>query len=251
MRTALALLVICLLAHGQELHCELGDWSDTARVALFGSAHSLAGTSDSVLLRLVEERSQAGAGFLKQRLPLRRRGEKLSFSCRVRFRIHGLRGSDGADGLALLLLPEMGLGGQGGGMGFFGLERGLAVEFDTWQNPEDADGNHVGFQRDGSMSSAVARPWPEPLNGGQLWTAWLDYDGTRALLELRLSSDERRPSEAALRYGVDLVEALGCDEAVVGFSAGTGDAVNLHDVYEIRWTCHPATAWELLDVPGR
>jgi len=61
----------------------------------------------------------------------------------------------GGDGFALVIHNsqdgETSLGDAGGGLGYSGIENGLAVEFDTWYNPDDGDPyqNHISVQTRG------------------------------------------------------------------------------------------------------
>ena len=68
----------------------------------------------------------------------------------------------GADGMSLLLRgggPPTALGAGGASLGYGGLERTLAIEFDTWHNPEmgdDAFYNHVSVQTGGPTGTVGA-----------------------------------------------------------------------------------------------
>ncbi|GAA4743172.1 lectin-like domain-containing protein [Flavisolibacter ginsenosidimutans] len=61
----------------------------------------------------------------------------------------------GADGIAFVLQPVCsGIGGLGGGIGYFGITPSLDVEFDTWQNTDRGDPlqNHVGLMKNGNVN---------------------------------------------------------------------------------------------------
>jgi hypothetical protein len=71
---------------------------------------------------------------------------------------------------------------------------------------------------------------PNRFNEGQIWHAWVDYNGNTDLLELRLAETSSRPATALLSEMVDLPSILGSTDVFAGFTSGTGSAVGNHDI---------------------
>lgn len=96
----------------------------------------------------------------------------------------------GADGIVFVLNTVNDYTGPAGeGLGFKGMWFGAGVEFDTFDDGGnvDVDGNHVGIDLDGLVSSVVAREVTPLFNNGQVWSAWVDYDGVTDTLEARVA----------------------------------------------------------------
>lgn len=176
---------------------------------------------------------QSGSAFSLTQIPL---GPGNAFSTVFSFRISNSGGASdsdgpGADGLTFTVQPNAATaGGGGGGIGYQGIPNSVAIEFDTWNNglPGDPDGNHVGVDLNGSVASVATASIATRLNDGNVWWAWVDYDGTT--LSLRVSQTPARPPNATLSYAVNLVGVLGTTQAYVGFTSGTGAAFGDHDI---------------------
>ena len=72
------------------------------------------------------------------------------------------------------------------------------------------------------------------MNNGDIWFAWVDYNGVTDALEVRLSQSDNRPASALVSRTVDLETVLGVPNAFAGFTSGTGAAGGFHDI--LRWT---------------
>ncbi len=143
------------------------------------------------------------------------------------------KGSKGGDGLAFVLKTNRDItGGHGLGIGYGGIPNSVAIEFDTFFNPEFVEPveNHIGVNFNGVLTSVVAEPAPFPLNSGERHHAWIDFDGTRNLLEVRVGNSESRPSKAALSRSVDIKAVIGT-AAYVGFTAATGICREQHAIH--------------------
>jgi len=139
----------------------------------------------------------------------------------------------GADGIAFLLKSKLDSFGQKGlGIGYGGIAPSVAVEFDTFMNGEFADPNenHIGVNFNGVMTSVATENAPFQLNSGDLYHAWIDFDGTRKLIEVRISKSDERPSKAAFSRTLDLHAIIG-SEVYVGFTASTGSCRELHSIH--------------------
>ena len=177
---------------------------------------------------------QAGSAYLTQSLNL---ATCLSFSSFFSFQIT-LPSGDGADGLTFAIQSQgsTALGVNGYGLGFQDVFQSLAVEFDTYDNGDIIDlnnGNHVGIDLAGSVTAVVQHNVPYSMKNGAVWYAWVDYDGAKKLLEVRISETSTRPVAPQLSRTVDLAQVLG-PNAWVGFTAGTGGESQIHDI--LSWT---------------
>lgn len=178
--------------------------------------------------------SQSGSAFAQAVVPL---GPGNTFSTFFSFRIANNGGSGdgdglGADGITFTLQPNASTaGGGGGGIGYQGIPNSVAVEFDTWNNglgAGDPDGNHVGVDLNGSVASVVTVPIATRLNDGNIWYAWVDYNGS--VLEARVSQSNSRPAAPTVTHTVNLGAVIGATQAFVGFTSGTGAAYADHDI---------------------
>lgn len=228
------------IAHAADV-LVFNDFSSTAGLQLNGHA-AQAGT----VLRVTPAiDNRAGSVFSTSAVSL---ADNASFSTAFSFRFSNPdRGFCdggpvcGADGLVFVLQTVSStVGGVGGGIGYFGLDRSVGIEFDTWNNGGDPsildiDSNHVGLDVNGSLKSLAATSVTEAdLNGGDVWNAWIDYDGGSHLIEVRLTRSASRPAAALLSYTRDLALDLKSTNAFVGFTSGTGASNANHDL--LSWT---------------
>ena len=138
------------------------------------------------------------------------------------------------------------LGTDGGSLGYdCGLQPppgcriapSMAVEFDTYRNfsdpvGPDGPGHHVAVLSNGSVEAHLATGIPAfPLTGNKR-TAWIEYNGTSKHLDVFLAQTNQKPAAPLLSYDVDLDTIVG-SHAYFGFTAGTGDSINAHDI--LNW----------------
>jgi hypothetical protein len=115
-----------------------------------------------------------------------------------------------------------------------GISPGLVVEFDTWNNSWDSNGNHVGINLNGSVTS-VAQSFVSPrFNNGVVKFAWIDYDAATTTLEVRVAETPVRPAAPNLSRVVDIGALMGAPEAHFGFSSATAQAFGDHDLRSWR-----------------
>jgi hypothetical protein len=221
-----------------------------SRLVGIGSVASLGGTG----FRLTPSfRYQRGAVWLADR-QLTATGFQSTFQFRitnpgglVQWSPQGYQ--RGGDGFAFVIqnytVPV--LGAFAGYLGYHGIPRSLAVEFDTWWNAEpgfyDPNGNHISVHtRGGGGNSAselasVARTTAIPfLKDGATHVVRIDYTpGT-----LRVFVDNMTTPVLTVP-NLDLSSLLGLTDgrAWVGFTAGTGSAYQTHDV--LSWQHGGAT----------
>jgi len=208
-----------------------------ANFTLNGSAKFTVSVDEvSPVLRLTDDYSQSGSAFLTNAINL---SNNASFSTYFKFQItdsqsYGDEDGAGADGLVFAIQTiANNVGGGGGGIGYFEINQSLGIEFDTYNNGfGDINGNHVGIDINGDLNSVTAQPVANRLNNGNIWSAWVDYNGLSDLLEVRISETNLRPSTALLSYTVDLPSILTTNNAFIGFTSGTGGGTGDHDILD-------------------
>ncbi|PSF36651.1 crotonobetainyl-CoA--carnitine CoA-transferase [Aphanothece hegewaldii CCALA 016] len=110
------------------------------------------------------------------------------------------------------------------------ISKSLAVEFDTYKNLWDNNGNHVAILRDGNVKTALAQGNPSfDLNSGNPINAWIDYDAITDQLRVFLSETTIKPIIPLISYTTDLSSIVG-SKAYVGFSAGTRKRFNAQNI---------------------
>jgi hypothetical protein len=214
----------------------LTDFSDTSNLQMNGGAATVP-TSDGQVLRLTPASpDQSGSAFLKRSVSL---GNDASFSTYFEFRMSNPGGSSdsdgpGADGLVFVLQPIANniLDGSGGSIDYGNIKPSVGIELDTYDNgfPPDVNGNHVGVDLNGSLSSVASTPIPDRLNNGNSWYAWVDYDGTTQNLQVRLSESSVRPISPTLSSNTDVATVLGSTDIFPGFMSATGGGWENHDI---------------------
>lgn len=238
--TALLASASMVLADSQEI--SFPNFSDTTGLQLNGSA-AVVNTGDGLVLRLVPATySQAGSAFSTAKL------QAAAFSTFFSFRMTNPGGTlfdgpdntvPGADGLVFVVQPNSsGAGSSGQGIGYQYIGNSVGVEFDTWQNVynNDPSSNHVGIDLNGVVNHGTGSPFTldvEPdFDNGNIWYAWVDYDGS--VISLRAGQSNQRPADALLSRTVDLKTVLGGDIGYVGFTSGTGSDYENVDI--LNWT---------------
>ena len=211
------------------------DFSNTANLQINGNAAVRADALNRQVLRLTPAAAwQSGSVFSTTQIAL---AANASFSTAFTFNINSSDAA-GADGLVFVVQPVSSTtGGAGGEIGYGGIANSLGVEFDTYFNGAgygDPNGNHVGVNLNGNISSVQAIASPFALDGGTDLTAFIDYNGSTQTLEIRLSDNGMRPGAALISYGgLNLASVLGTTNAFVGFTSGTGASYSNHDI--INW----------------
>jgi hypothetical protein len=156
------------------------------------------------------------------------------FETAFAFRMDGLE-NGGADGIAFVIqnsAPDA-LGTDGYGIGYDAIPNSLAVEFDTWQNSWDPDGNHISVNTGGtgpnsadhSHSLGATSAIPD-LSDGAPHIAKIVY--VPGSLKVYLDNF----FAPVLTVAVDLTTTLNLDsgKAWVGFTSSTGGAWETHDI---------------------
>lgn len=225
----LAAAILSSSAFGQE---NFPDFCDVSDFTLTGVTGTLT-PNTSCTLRLTNATGQSGGAFLTNAVSL---ANDASFSTAFSFQITNPFNT-GADGIVFVVQTVANnVGGGGGGIGYAGIANSVGVEFDTWDNGDgagDPDASHIGIDLNGSVNSVVTQSISPALDDGNVWNAWVDYNGVTDLLEVRVSQSSARPAIADLEFTVDLVSVLTQTDAFIGFTSGTGSASNTHDI--LNW----------------
>ena len=220
------------------------DFSDVTDFQLNGITANLTPNADNVL-RLTNGLRQGGSAFASETIPLNTdTGFLASFSTAFSFQISepsGISDNDGqgADGIVFILQTVANnVGSIGSGIGYEGINNSLGIEFDTYNNAsrDQNDGNHIGINFNGSTVSEKLVPIPQRFNDGDIHYVWIDYDGERQLLEVRLALTDTRPAEATVTAeNIDLPTILGSENAFIGFSSATAAAGGQHDILNFQF----------------
>lgn len=197
---------------------------------------------DSKLRLTPQSWDQAGSAFFGTPQPAQ------DFVAEFDFEIHGGSGADGivfvvqssADGAAVL-------GASGGGIGYQGIMPSLAVEFDTWDNGSQDrwSENHIGVNLNGNASSELINTnVPEMEDTGV-------FHAVVSLCQGHVTVQMQGPGMNELETYID-ADISGWTEqnAYFGFTAGTGDATNYHDVDNFLVRVRTAGDQVIRDVNG-
>ena len=219
----------------QDLDLDFPDFSDTTGLQLNGDA-----TQVGNVLRLSETSAFSGGSVFSTNLI--DFSDENSFSTFFQFQIGdsgGIGDGDGAgaDGLVFAIQPNANnVGTAGGQIGYGGIPSSIGIEFDTFNNGAgfgDPDGNHVGIDLNGNIVSVATASESERFNNGEIWNAWIEYNGLLDELEVRWSLDDIRPEDSLLSLDIDLFSVIGQDSAFVGFTSATGSGFGNHDL--LQW----------------
>ncbi|KAJ0971053.1 hypothetical protein J5N97_019012 [Dioscorea zingiberensis] len=169
-------------------------------------------------------------------------GLAADFVTHFNFNIRVLNESNYGDGLAFFMAPvdyKMPLNATGQWLGLYNATtnnssatRLLAVEFDTYENAWDPDGNHIGIDFNSIVSNRTMS-WHSNLKEENQGSAWIGYNGTTQDLFVFLSYEgEEFNGTPSLAYNLNLSQVLP-PTVIVGLSASTGRSTELHQI--IAW----------------
>ena len=188
-------------------------------------------------LRLTGGQNQAGSAFASAKVDVSR------FATTFRFQMGTLNGDPWSlgDGLTFTLqnaaASALGLGG--GGLGYQGIAKSVAVKFDAVNNAGEGV-NSTGFYTDGAAPTVAATDLSASnldLRSGHVFRVDANYDGTRLTVTI---ADETTGQSATQQYTVNLPAVLGGSAAYAGFTAGTGALAGTLDI--LSWTYSTAAA---------
>ncbi|XP_059650541.1 L-type lectin-domain containing receptor kinase IX.1-like [Cornus florida] len=172
-----------------------------------------------------------------------RSGKVTDFTTHFSFSINALNASLYGDGLAFFLLPfdqsDIPSNSDGGFLGLFSNATAftpsenqiVAVEFDSLNNTWDPSSDHVGINVNSIVSEANVM-WKSSIKNGSRANAWVSYNSTSHNLSVFLTYAENPifSGNSSVSHVVNLRDVL--PEFVrVGFSAATGDWIELHTIF--------------------
>jgi len=226
--------------------CLLGipTFGATGDLTLNGSAKIVTGPQGASVLWLTPaQQSQAGSAFTTDSIAF---GPRYIFSTFFVFQMTDPGYYGASDGMTFVLQTQSAaaLGAGGGDLGYLGITPSVAVEFNTWQNvPFDINDNDVAVLTNGDITGldpqtpyGVTNCQPSTgvfgcMSNGDLWSVWIDYDGTKLHVALADNSTTR-PADI-ISYPIDIPGILGQTSAFIGFTAGTGAGFENH--YVANW----------------
>jgi hypothetical protein len=205
---------------GRRTIIDYPDFSRRAGLKVVGSARMAGG-----VLRLTDGRPhEAGAAWAGTEVSTERSFDT-SFTARL---------EEGADGIAFVLQgdgPGV-VGGAGGSLGYGGLSRSLAVEFDTYENGNDPSDNHIAVVT-GGRAGAVhgATVFSRVSLTGDAFLVRLSYDAEVGALMVRIkATDDPSAVVKVLTVPVELSRAVGGPRAYAGFTGATGHGASTQDI---------------------
>lgn len=172
-----------------------------------------------------------GSVFAKKKLVLTDQG---SFSTYFIMRMVKADPAQGADGIVFCVQPSSSsAGSDGAGIGYAGIKNSVGIEFDSYQNGWDADGQHIGIDTNGDVVNHKTT-----IDNGEAWEGsnkpwhvWIDYNGLTKQMEVRVSKNNTRPAAPKLAYTIDLAPVFATSEVYAGFTSATG-GLNSHHLID-------------------
>jgi Bacterial lectin len=179
---------------------------------------------------------QSGSAWAKKQIDLTQSFEST-------FKVYLHHATPGADGIAFLVQTDgpRALGGWGGGLGYRGIKHSVAVEFDTFRNSPDPNGNHIALVLGGNPDVHAAVGNPSMPIYGHPFDARVAYDASAKTLSVYVKAFRSgSPEQLVLQQNIDLATAAGGSSAWIGFTAGTGTELSKQDIYS--WSVQGAEA---------
>ncbi len=146
-----------------------------------------------------------------------------------------------ADGFTFVL-QNAGLtavGPDGGGLGYSGIGKSVAIKFDLFSNSGEGN-NSTGLYTGGASPTlpAITLAGGVNLHSGDVFNAQLSYNGTTLTLTL---TDTTTPADTfTTSWTVNIPTAVGGNTAYAGFTGGTGGLTATQDI--LTWTYSTGTA---------
>jgi large repetitive protein len=213
---------------GSQIADTFPTFADVSKIQLNGAA-----AKSGDMLRLTPAQGYLqGTAFYKTPIPIT---ASTFISTRFQFRMSPNAG--GADGMTFIIQGNapttLSPTGVGGGLGYAGIGKSIAIELDAYQGPGDPNENHIAALASGNIEGhlAVYNP-PGSLKDGTIRTLWVDYSGVTNTVQVYLASGATAAKPAApvlIAPNLNLATLVG-GQAYLGFGAGTGGLVNNHDI---------------------
>jgi len=198
----------------------------TKQIELVGSS-----TVSSDRIRLTaKQNSQTGALWYKEKIEI-----KEGFDTTFKFQVVG----PGADGFAFVIQDDdnqlRALGEGGAHMGYGGLKKSVAIEFDTYQTVDrtlDPNGNHISIQSKGNEGNSADHTYSYGctvafggvISDGSVHEVRISYSNSK----LKVYFDTmNRP---ILKSVIDIPNITKSNTFYIGFTASTGGLCETHDI---------------------
>lgn len=113
------------------------------------------------------------------------------------------------------------LGGLGGGLGYQGIGKSVAVKFDLYNNAGEGP-NSTGLYKNGAAPTIPTidlTPSGINLHSGDVMHAHIFYDGSALVMTL---TDTQTNESVTESFDVNIPSVVGGNSAYVGFTGGTG-----------------------------
>ncbi|KAM1118530.1 hypothetical protein ACFX15_042043 [Malus domestica] len=207
-------------------------------------------SSGVIELNIVTELFRTGRATYARPVHLwdKAKGTLSDFTTNFYFTIDTLNNTNFGDGLVFFLAPvhfPIPPDSNGSDLGLFNATSRFAkstnqlvmVEFDTFTNPWDPPGSHVGININ-EISSVVTASWNASFNSGKVAHVRIDYNATTKNLSVfwRYEEDpDHNVGRSSLSYVVDLRKVLP-ERVTTGFSAATGAFNERHVIYSWDFT---------------
>ena len=195
------------------------NFANTKSLQFNGSA-AKATNSDGVVLELTKSGStRTGSAFSGNPLSFT---HNVGFSTFFVFRLGNPSLGTPGDGITFTIQSDSLFALGNGGAGDFGIQKSLNVEFDAFKNGTQSttsggvNANQIAINTNGAAGFLVSVPVTTPLNNGNLWYAWVDYEGVSQDLEVRLAQIPVRPLAPTLDTTVNLPAILGITNVLTG-----------------------------------
>ncbi|KAI3798935.1 hypothetical protein L1987_34220 [Smallanthus sonchifolius] len=213
--------------------------ADATNILYLGDAVPSVGTIDFNKVNFV---TRVGQAIYYDPIPIwdRKSGKLTDFTTHFTFIIDTQGRPVYGHGLTFFLAPvtfQIPPNSAGGFLGLFNTtytdsprNQMIVIEFDSFVNDDwDPPFEHVGINKN-SIHSANYTAWNASLHSGDSTDAWVSYNSTTQMLNLRWSygaGNDSANMNTTLSYQVDLREVLP-ERVMVGFSAATGVNVEKH-----------------------
>ena len=226
------------------------DFLNVNNLNLIGAASKC----DSVIRLTQQVRNQVGAMWYSNKVQINK-----SFTTSFKFRISKGDNSTsnenslpGADGITFVVqdYSNTAKGGSGGEIGYGGIPKSLAVEFDLFANDanqiedfKDPNGNHLAVQSNGINPNTARHNDTTTLginnnlltikSDSTIYIVKIDYNIKPGSMRIFIGTDENILKLSLVIDSLDIPKLLVLDDyknAYIGITSATGDAYEIHDI---------------------
>jgi Legume lectin domain/Bacterial Ig-like domain (group 3)/FG-GAP-like repeat len=146
-----------------------------------------------------------------------------------------------ADGLTFIIQNDgpQALGGAGGGLGYEGINKSVAIKFDLYNNSGEGN-NSTGLYTNGTSPTVPAVDLTGSginLQDSDRFGVHITYDGATLTLSITDISGTFSSATYTHSWAIDIPATVGGTTAYVGFTGATGGIVSQEDIYS--WTYVP------------